>query len=43
LLNVHSGGSDIYHGMVNLLDSPQYRHIRSGRDVAPLESTDGAQ
>lgn len=38
LLNVHSGGSDAYHYLVSLLDQPQYRHIRSGLDVAPSEA-----
>jgi len=40
LLNVHSGGSDVYHYLLLLLDLPQYRHIRAGLDVAPVEGKD---
>lgn len=34
LLNVHSGGSDVYHYLLRLLDQSQYRHIRVGLDIA---------
>jgi len=37
LLNVHSGGSNVYHYLMLLLDLPRYRHIRSGLDVAPSQ------
>ncbi len=33
LFTVHSGGSDVYHYLRLLLDSPEYRHLRSGLDV----------
>jgi len=34
LLEIHSGGSDVYHYLVDLLDRPEYRRIRSGLDIA---------
>ena len=37
LLNVHSGGSDVYHYLIRVLDQPQYRHIRVGLDAAASE------
>lgn len=34
LLSIHSGGSDTYHFLRRLLDLPQFRHIRSGLEIA---------
>ena len=39
LLNVHSGGSNIYHYLTRTLDQPQFRHIRVGLDVVPSEGS----
>jgi len=39
LLNVHPGGSDVYHYLLLLLDLPQYRYIRTGLDVAPPQDS----
>jgi len=38
LFTVHSGGSDIYHYLRLLLDSPEYRHLRSGLEVVEAGS-----
>lgn len=38
LLDVHPGGSDAYHYLVQLLDSIEFRHIRSGLDVGRTDS-----
>ena len=34
LFDVHSGGSDVFHYLRIILDSPQYRHLRAGLEIA---------
>ncbi len=43
LFQIHSGGSDAYHYLVNLLDLPQYSHIRSGLDIADFDAAEETQ
>lgn len=41
LLEIHPGGSDVYHYLLELLDRPEYRHVRTGLDLARVDAQNG--
>ena len=43
LLEIHPGGSNVYHYLLELLDRPEYRHVRTGLDLARLETLDSGR
>lgn len=38
LFDIRSGGSDAYHYLQRLLDTPEYRHLRSGLDITDFSA-----